>query len=174
MQLPIDTVHRMLCEQGIDDPLSEPTQRDISDWYRITLDGLADLGLAIVRESDLTDLAGSLHGAVEALTALPIPTVGHIDDTPARPLNHHRFASELVGNELVERNPGEWVRLRDVVQPSFDGSLVGCFFEDGSKMWVGHNSTVHVRHDPNHPAVVREGLAKAREALRSAAPQDAA
>lgn len=126
----------------------------------------ADLETAGVRLDLLVD---------QVATADEASTVGHIDDTPVRPLTHCRYASDLVGNELIERRPGEWARLVEVVEVGHpSGERVGCTFEDGSTHWIAPNSSVKVRHDPFHPAVMREGIAAAREALRSSAPQGAA
>jgi hypothetical protein len=129
----------------------------------------------IHRLHQLTEELSETLGRLDDLIGPRFVPVGHIDDTPVRPLTHCRHASDLVGNELVERRPGEWARLVEVVEVGHpSGDRVGCVFEDGLTVWVAPDSSVKVRHDPFHPAVMREGLAAAREALRSSAPQGAA
>jgi hypothetical protein len=126
------------------------------------------------RLHELTEELSETLGRLDDLIGPRFVPVGHIDDTPVRPLNHHRYASELVGNEMVERTPGTWARLVDVRHDDPFGNGIDLYFDDGQCLTVHPNSSVRVRHDSNHPAVVREGLAAAREALRSTAPQGAA
>jgi hypothetical protein len=100
-----------------------------------------------------------------------VPTVGHIDDAPTRPTYHYRYASDLVGHELIERRPGEWARLAEVRRDDPFGNGIDLAFEDGEVVTVNPHSSVRVRHDSAHPSAVRQELAEAREALH---PQDAA
>jgi hypothetical protein len=131
----------------------------------------------------LVDCRDAIDRAVARLCDhIEAPAVGHIDDAPTRPTYHHRYASELVGNEIVERTPGEWDRVLEV-RPTHDpfANGVDLVFADGC-VTVVNDSSVRVRHDSTHPAAVRQELAETRSALHPKVdqygnvhfPQDAA
>lgn len=117
------------------------------------------------RLHELTEELSETLGRLDDLIGPRFVPVGHIDDTPVRPLNHHRYAGELTGTELVERTPGTWARLVDVRRDDPFGNGIDLYFDDGQCLTVHPNSSVRVRHDSTHPACVRAELVEARGAL---------
>lgn len=119
------------------------------------------------RLHELTEELSETLGRLDDLIGHRSVPVGHIDDTPVRPLTHCRYASDLVGNELVERTPGTWARLVEVRHDDPFGNGIDLYFDDGQCLTVHPNSSVRVRHDSTNPSAVRADLAEAREAIRS-------
>jgi hypothetical protein len=120
----------------------------------------------------LVDCRDAIDRAVARLCDhIETASVGHIDDAPTRPTYHYRYASDLVGNELIERWPGEWARLVKVASGPHLGPGIDLVFDDNQVQVVAPDSSWRTRTDSAHPSAVRQELAEARGALH---PQDAA